>query len=545
MKRRTSIRKISLRTKFTTSSLILTLVLCVTIILISFFSYRNSMFKRYEENITSLVHTAAAFVPAEKVNRYMETLKTDKDYDLLIKQFRIIQEENHLEYLYSYVPSKDGLHVFAQGTKPGDSGHFKLGDFLGTNYYPIEDIEAANKLFTNPDQPKIVITRGSKFGYLITAFEVIRDAKGNPVLIVGADMSMQVINSTLRGYIELVSVVALLIFVVFMTVYLLFLHRSIIDPLQVIVDSAVNFVGINTDENSGEIVALELNVKTGDEIEILAEAFNKMTSDIIKYINEITSATSERERIKTELRVATLIQEGMLPRNFDFPDRNEFEVYASMRAAKDVGGDFYDFFFVDDDNFCITIGDVSGKGVPAALFMAMTKATVKDLVLRRLPVNEVMTEANTILCKNNDQGMFVTLFIAIVNVKTGTLQWCDAGHNPVIIWKKDGTVDTLKGKKGFVCAGLESAKYRMNEGIIEKGDILYLYTDGITEAVNAANELYGENRLITQIGSQKERNIKKMCASIVSDVDKYAGSEPQFDDITMLGFKFGEKDNGY
>jgi sigma-B regulation protein RsbU (phosphoserine phosphatase) len=287
-------------------------------------------------------------------------------------------------------------------------------------------------------------------------------------------------------------------------------------------------------------VALNIEVNTGDEIEMLAEAFNKMTSDIIRYIKELTSVTSERERIETELRIATLIQEGMLPRNFEYPDRHEFTLYASMRAAKDVGGDFYDFFFVDDDHFCITIGDVSGKGVPAALFMAMTKATVKDLVLRRLPVDEVMTEANINLCNNNEQGMFVTLLIAIINVKTGVFQWCDAGHDPAIIWKKDGTVEMLTGKKGFVCAGMETAKYKMNESQIEKGDIIYLYTDGIPEANNTKNEFYGLERLKTLVASKDEHDIKSLCADILADVDEFADTEPQFDDITMLGFKLEE-----
>ncbi|WP_051355628.1 SpoIIE family protein phosphatase [Acetobacterium malicum] len=540
MKEPKIIRRISLKTKFASASMILAIFLCVIIVLISYFSYRDEMFKRYDENISSLVHTAAALVPADKVNQYYETQQTDADYDRLIEQFQIIQEQNHLEYLYAYVPTADGFKVFGQGTKPGMEGHFVLGDFLGTDYYPQADIDAANNLFTNPDAPKTIISNDSEFGYLISAFEVMRDAQGNPILVVGADMSMKDINSTLNAYIILVSSIALLIFVLFITIYLLFLNKSIINPLQVIVDNASDFVNINLDENLGEIVALNIDVKTGDEIEILAEAFNKMTSDISRYIKELTSVTSERERIETELRIATLIQEGMLPRNFEYPDRHEFTLYASMRAAKDVGGDFYDFFFVDDDHFCITIGDVSGKGVPAALFMAMTKATVKDLVLRRLPVDEVMTEANINLCNNNEQGMFVTLLIAIINVKTGVFQWCDAGHDPAIIWKKDGTVEMLTGKKGFVCAGMETAKYKMNESQIEKGDIIYLYTDGIPEANNTKNEFYGLERLKTLVASKDEHDIKSLCADILADVDEFADTEPQFDDITMLGFKLEE-----
>ena len=540
MKDQKNIRRISLKTKFASASMILALVLSLVIVLISYFSYRDSMFKRYEENITALVKTASVFVPVDKVNQYYETGQTDADYELLIKEFQTLQEQNQLEFLYAYVPTPEGFKVFGQGTTPGMAGHFGLGDFLGTNYYPQEDIDAANRLFTDPDAPKVVITNESEFGYLISAFNVLKDSEGNPVLVVGADMSMKEINSTLFKYIILVSSIAALILILFITIYLLFLNKSIIDPLQVIVDNATDFVNTNVDENLSEIVALNIDVKTGDEIEILAEAFNKMTSDIIRYIKELTSVTSERERIETELRIATLIQEGMLPRNFEYPDRNEFTLYASMRAAKDVGGDFYDFFFVDDDHFCITIGDVSGKGVPAALFMAMAKATVKDLVLRRLPVDEVMTEANVTLCNNNEQGMFVTLLIAIINVKTGVFQWCDAGHDPAIIWKKDGQVELLTGKKGFVCAGIETAKYKMNESKIEKGDIIYLYTDGIPEANNTKKEFYGLERLQTLVATKKEHDIKTLCADILADVDEFADQEPQFDDITMLGFKLEE-----
>lgn len=540
MKNAFKIRKISLKAKFSAASMLLAVILCVAIILVSYYSYRDAMFARYEENITSLVHTAASMVPADKVDTYFETMETDAEYDRMVENFRIIQEENNLEYLYSYVPTEEGLKVFAQGTVPGQVGHFELGDVLGTDYYPQEDLDSAMLLFTNPEQAKIYITSDSAFGYLITAFDVIRDEAGNPILVVGADMSMQVIGNTLLHYILLVSIIALFIFAIFITIYLFFLRKELINPLQLIVDGATDFVNTNTDERLGQIMALDLKINTGDEIEILAQAFNQMTSDIIRYIKELTHATSERERIETELRIATLIQEGMLPQDFEFPGRSDIGAYASMTAAKEVGGDFYDFFFVDDDHFCIVIGDVSGKGVPAALFMAMSKATVKDLVLRRLSVDEVMTQANKNLCKNNEQGMFVTLFIGIVEIKTGRLQWCDAGHNPTIVWKKDGSVEILKGKKGFVCAGLETAKYKMNEDYVEAGDIIYLYTDGVTEANNVDKALYGEDRLYQLIGQQNKRELKALCSSVLTDLDDFTGEEPQFDDITMLGFEIRE-----
>lgn len=528
--------RINLKTKFTGASILLALILCVAIVAVSFVSYRNSMLDRYTESITSLVKTAAQFIPADKVTAYVEGGSADEDYALMQREFRILQQKSGLEYLYSYVPYPDGMTVLVQGTSPGDEGHYDLGFFADINVYPASEIEYAYSLLTKPETKKIY-TSTTDFGYLITAFEIVSDSAGNPVCVVGADMRMDKINEVLDRYLTVVGLLAAVIIALFITLYLVFLRKNMINPLQVIVDSAIKFVGTGY-SSGGKLVGMNLDIRTGDEIEDLAAAFNKMTGDIVKYINELTKVTSERERVETELRVARLIQEGMLPQEFSFPWHPEFQIFASMRAAKDVGGDFYDFFFIGQDRLCFVVGDVSGKGIPAALFMAMAKATVRDLALQGFSVDEVLSKTNAALCKNNEQGMFVTLHIAILNLKTGELVWSDAGHSPAILWAKSGELMRIDGKKGFVLGGMEDYAYSINRGTVPKGSIIFLYTDGITDAVNEKMELYSETRMFSFIKNYPVHHVKSLCEDLLADVDKHAGKEPQFDDITMLAIEY-------
>lgn len=529
--------RINLKMKFTTASIILALVLSVVLIAVSYSRYKDAMEDRYAENIGAVIRTASAFVDGDKVDLYLKTGVKDRAYRDMYTNFKIIQKESGLKYLYCYQPTKEGLDVIVQGTTEGDEFHYDLGKHLDLNYYSQEDIDTANKMLLDPNAEKVVIS-DSKFGYFISAFQVISNSKGEPVALVGADMSMAEVNKVLKNYIIVVSTLAFLIISVFTSIYISFLRRKIVNPVQTLVNSAIKFVDTGYDGN-GLLTSMNVNIKTGDEIEDLAMAFNKMTEDIVKYINDLTTATSERERNETELRVAKLIQEGMLPKDFDFINKKGVSLFASMRAAKSVGGDFYDFFFVDKSKICFVIGDVSGKGVPAALFMAMAKVTVKELAMQDIPVDEVMYKANNILCKNNEQGMFVTLYVAMIDLKTGFLEWCDGGHSPALLWKKaDKSVAEIQGKKGLVVGCMEDYLYQKNSAYIDKGDIIYIYTDGVSEAINHNEEMYGEERLKGYIASLESRNVNELCQGVVKDVDRYVGEEPQFDDITMLALEF-------
>jgi sigma-B regulation protein RsbU (phosphoserine phosphatase) len=539
--------RIHLRTKFSAASILLALILSIALTLASYFSYKNAMEARYIDTISGLVRTAAGLIDGDRVDMYLDSGAGDEAYTRLQQQFLLMQEQNELMYLYCYKATPQGFHVLVQGTRPGDEGHFDLGEWSNDpDYYTQADFDSAVDLQNGIDRDGRFEQNGTTYisvfdtgyGYSVTAFERVYNSAGEPVALVGADMSMEQINTELHGYLLLVAALALAIIVVFTALYLFWLTRKIINPLQVLVDSAVDFVDTGYDEREG-LTSMSVEVGTGDEIEDLANAFNKMTEDIVSYITELTTATSERERVETELRVATLIQEGMLPRDFEITKGRGLELFANMRAAKSVGGDFYDFFFVDKTHICVVVGDVSDKGVPAALFMAMAKATVKDLVLQDKPIDQVLFEANNSLCKNNDQGMFVTMYVAILDLETGLLTWVDAGHSPAMLWRaSDGAVSELHGAKGFAAGALESMEYTMCSARLQPGDILFAYTDGVSEAIDPREELYGEARIQQFIAALPERDVEKLCTGLVADIDRYAQGGPQFDDITVLALKF-------
>ena len=209
-----------------------------------------------------------------------------------------------------------------------------------------------------------------------------------------------------------------------------------------------------------------------------------------------------------------------------------------MHTAKEVGGDFYDFYFIDDDNLAFLMADVSGKGIPAAMFMMQSKTIIKSCAESGMSVEQVFTVANEKLCEGNDAGMFVTAWMGILNVKTGKILFANAGHNPPLVKHADGAYEYLKTRAGFVLAGMEGVRYRGNELERAPGDAIYLYTDGVTEATDLNTELYGEDRLHTVLEKYKDAAPQVICDEVKRDVDAFVGEAPQFDDITMLALKY-------
>ena len=291
---------------------------------------------------------------------------------------------------------------------------------------------------------------------------------------------------------------------------------------------------------SGGNLTHGVDVNTGDEMEELGRAFNGMTASLSDYMANLAAVTADRERIAAELSIAATIQSSMLPCIFPpFPERTEFDIFADMHPAKEVGGDFYDFFFTDEDHLWIVIADVSGKGVPAALFMVIAKTLLKNQSGFTASPAEVLTIVNDQLSENNEAGMFVTVFIASLTISTGELTFANAGHNFPLLYR-DGAWHWLKTKPGLVLAGMEGLCYREYQETLSKGDRLFLYTDGVTEAQSPAGELYGNQRLqdtLNTPGLPAERN-EILIARVQADIDRFAAGEPQADDITMLSLRY-------
>ena len=290
----------------------------------------------------------------------------------------------------------------------------------------------------------------------------------------------------------------------------------------------------------------KLDITTGDEIEHLAVCFNDMTDELKAYIDNLSRVTAEKERAAAEISVAHNIQVGALPQDF-LTDRKEFEIYATMDAAKGVGGDFYDFYMTDENHLAVTIADVSGKGVPAALYMMRAKTTLKNLVTMANNPDDfaaVMTLANQELCRENETMMFVTVFFAQLDLTTGELIYVNAGHNPPVL-SENGNFRYLTQKKKHMMLGVnEDAMYETHRLTISPGDMLFLYTDGVTEAMDSDKNLYSEDRLektINNVGVSL--SVQEILANVRKDIDAHANGAEQSDDITMLGVKFFGKTN--
>lgn len=248
--------------------------------------------------------------------------------------------------------------------------------------------------------------------------------------------------------------------------------------------------------------------------------------------------SSARQRIETELNVATQIQADMLPRIFPaFPERKEFDIYASMTPAKEVGGDFYDFFLVDNDHLAMVIADVSGKGVPAALFMVIAKTLLKNAVQMGLSPKQALEKVNDQLCENNEAEMFVTVWLGIYEISTGKLTAANAGHEYPALRRRNGAFGLIRDRHGFVLAGMEGVRYREYELTLAPGDVLFLYTDGVTEATDSTNTLYGTDRMLEALNSLPGAVPQQLLDVVKGSIGRFVGSAPQFDDITMLAFQ--------
>ena len=283
----------------------------------------------------------------------------------------------------------------------------------------------------------------------------------------------------------------------------------------------------------------DLSAKFRDEVGRLAESFVFMRTELKKNVKELMETTAAKERIESELQIAHDIQMGILPKEFPpFPDRHEFEIYATVEPAKEVGGDLYDFFFVDDDHLCFAVGDVSGKGVPAALFMAVSKTLVKMEASKGLPAAEVLSRVNRQLAQDNPSLMFVTLFLGILNVRTGEVEYSNGGHDPPYKLSASGEIQPLELTDGVMLGVTEALNYQSKKNQLQKGETIFLYTDGVTDAKNPDDQLFSEARLQQMLTRLQEKSTTDIIQSIRSEIEIFSEGTPQYDDITMLALKF-------
>ncbi|MFH1136524.1 MAG: SpoIIE family protein phosphatase [Pseudomonadota bacterium] len=310
----------------------------------------------------------------------------------------------------------------------------------------------------------------------------------------------------------------------------LFIARSITGPLRKVSAATAKVAEGDLDVDLSDI-------KGRDEVGRLARAFTRMSSDLKKYIQDLTETTAAKERIESELNIASQIQKSNLPSTFPpFPNHCEFDLFAVMQPAREVGGDFYDFFFINDNTLALVIADVSGKGVPAALFMMVSRTLIKSIARQGKSPAQALAEANDLLCQGNDAAMFVTVFLGFYDIYSGRMTFANGGHNPALILKADGRVRTFAKAKGVALGFMPDLEYQTGEEELEPGDALVLYTDGVTEAFSPREEMFGEERFKELLGTMAKTHPQELCQKVVLVLDDFQ-KERQFDDITLLSLR--------
>ena len=385
---------------------------------------------------------------------------------------------------------------------------------------------------TGVNPSEYIISKG-KFGFNISAMHPMT-VSGRTVAIVGVEIPMTTLYGDLNKFIIFISLVALLATSVLLVLGSAFFNRSVISPIRLVSHEAEDFI-----KNDNKISEKLKEIKTGDEIQSLSESLLKMEIGINEYIDNLTKVTAEKERIGAELNIATQIQADMLPRIFPpYPDRKEFDLYATMAPAKEVGGDFYDFFLIDDDHIALVMADVSGKGVPAALFMVIAKTLIKNRAQMGGTPGEILHDVNEQLCEGNEAELFVTVWLAIVEISTGKGIAANAGHEHPAIMRAGGGFDLSIYRHSLVVGVMEGAKYADHEFELHPGDCLFVYTDGVAEATDSSNELYGTDRMLEALNREPDEAPGKIIANVNEGINEFVKDAEQFDDITMLCFRY-------
>ena len=507
--------------------------------IIGYWEFTSVLEQQYNDSAYEIAETAARYLNPDKFEEYLSTGKVDEEYRMIEKRLDDLVDATDTTLIYV---AKVDVSDYRTLTYIYDS----VNSASGFDRYPLgytavgvaeEYVNNVRNIITKGERAtEYLYSYSEESGAHTTAGIAIYDSKGEIVAILGVEKAMRRLENARNTYVKDVLLGVLAAICLFLIVYSTFLYREILLPILAVTDEAKRFADSNTP--SDKLSSINKN----DEIGVLAKAVGKMETDIVEYVENLTLVTAEKERIGAELSIATQIQADMLPGIFPaFPDKPEFDIYATMNPAKEVGGDFYDFFMVDESHLAIVMADVSGKGVPAALFMVIGKTLIKDHTQPGRDLGEVFTEVNNILCESNSEGLFITAFEGVLDLVSGEFTFVNAGDEIPFICKKDDSYEPYKIRAGFVLAGMEGIRYQCGTMQLSPGDRLFQYTDGVTEATDKDGRLYGMGRLGEILAQNAALPPMELLGKIKEDIDAFVGDAPQFDDITMLCLEYKER----
>ena len=526
-------------------------VLCICLMMgaVGFMTYYRGMIERYQVYLSDLLHTTALSVDGDDLARCIETGEKSDRFEETQQILNRIKENYDIHYIYMVRPlnteqTDNMMDVMAGITaqeKAENEAFYSvtLGGLTGDYYTP----EVAGNYLKGMQKEDVSFfsTDTTEFGRDFTGMLPIRDSAGQPVALLCVDISMNEIRRVWIQYVLTLIGAIILLSALAMTIMYSWLKKRVILPVQRLKEVSEKIVSSSREtDDPQELILADPEIHTGDEMEVLAVALSDMFADMKLYMTDLLKVTKEKERIGAELNVATQIQADMLPRIFPpFPDRSEFDIYATMQPAKEVGGDFYDFFMLDEDHLGLVMADVSGKGVPAALFMVIAKTLIKNRAQMGGSPAEVLAYVNEQLCDGNDAELFVTVWFAILELSTGKGIAANAGHEHPVLRRSGGDYELVVYRHSPAVATLPGIRFREHEFELHPGDRVFVYTDGVPEAINEKEEDYGPDRMLAALNScPPDTPMDETLRLVREDLDRFAGQMPQFDDVTMMAIDY-------
>ena len=533
------------------SILLLSLILSIAAIAFGYTLYALSVERQYTTKLSDIALTGAALVDRDALaplsERIMETWRGDPEnapercrdykdarYEELAAFLRTVRDGNRLTTTLIALPDDENMNLIFLVNPDEAFAAYEPGRTI------LLDQEHLSSYEMKDGRPNGVILRQSDGEYACSAAAPILGAEGR---LIGYMICNLLITDVIRSSVGFLWQYVLLLAAVTVIVAVIFVQRmkrTLVRPVNDIASAAENYIKDRREGRRGRTYFDMLNISTGDEIENLSLMMADMEQELTNYEENLTRITAEKERIGAELGVASQIQEGMLPSIFPpFPGRSEFDIYATMHTAKEVGGDFYDFFLIDDDHLAIVMADVSGKGVPAALFMMASKILISNYALMNpdSPA-KVLERVNHQICLSNRAEMFVTTWLGFLEISTGRLKAANAGHEYPVLRRAGGRYELYRDKHGFVLGGMDGMRYKEYDLQLGADDVLLLYTDGVTEATDRDNTLFGDQRLLSALNKLPQGNPKDVLDHLKLEIDSFVGDAPQFDDITMLCLRY-------
>ena len=515
--------------------------------LLGYAQFTISLTNEYNESAFRTAETAATLVNGGHLQEYLSSEGKSEEYETMRQRLYTLCQKQNVTLIYVICPDTDyydefTLVISVQNEKstydPWPIGYRRKA----TND---EYISIYRSIYEEGLTRGTILRTEDLSGKEphITSLIPVKDETGKVCGILCVQRPMEELKKGRISFLKHILFSTLILALIASVSTYFFLRKHFVNPMRIVTREAQRFARENTASEEGLSGDIS-SVSSISEIRALAESIDRMEKDTLLFVERITRLTSENKRISTELSIARKIQAAILPNEFPpFPGRYEFDIYASMSPAKEVGGDFYDFFLIDDDRLGLVIADVAGKGVPAALFMMVAKLLIKLRAYSGGDPGDMLSDVSKTLFDRNPMGLFVTVWFAIVNLSTGEGKAVNAGHEYPALHHRDGKYEFVKYRHQIPLAVMEDYCYKSHDFKLEPGDSVFVYTDGVTEAENSANDMFGENNLLTGLNREPEADPEKSLANVRSEIDSFVGEAEQFDDITMLGFRFNRPTN--